>query len=166
MHAVGNHVSDKQHVAEFERKVIRRRVHHAGDARPAVILVGGIGRVAEPVVPAQRPGRLRLWWHRHPWLRRLLLTLVTLLLVAVLGFIALWNLTPGVSDAKARVLGDKHRPTLALEVAVSDRAGVAALIGRIENEALAHVRQALENEHLPARLDIAVGGATPSRVQQ
>jgi penicillin-binding protein 1A len=55
-----------------------------------------------PVVPARGPGRVRLWWHRHPWLRRILLTLVTLLLVAVLGFIALWNLTPGVSDAKTR----------------------------------------------------------------
>jgi membrane peptidoglycan carboxypeptidase len=55
-----------------------------------------------PVVPAQRPGRARLWWQRHRWVRRILLTCLTLLLIAMLGFVSLWNLTPGVGDAKSR----------------------------------------------------------------
>ncbi len=55
-----------------------------------------------PVVAAPRPDRGRLFWRRHRWLKRLLLSCLALALVAVLAFVTLWNLTPGVSDAQAR----------------------------------------------------------------
>jgi penicillin-binding protein 1A len=59
-----------------------------------------------PVIVSPGPGRFRArwrsWWGRHRWLRRILLTCVALLLVAVLAFVTIWNVTPGVSDAQAR----------------------------------------------------------------
>ena len=59
-----------------------------------------------PVVVAPGPGgtrsRWRQWWRRHRWLRRILLSALALLLVLVLAFVAIWNLTPSVSDAQAR----------------------------------------------------------------
>lgn len=58
-----------------------------------------------PVVLAPAPGhwgRVRLWFHRHRWVRRILLSLLALLLALVLAFVTVWNLTPGVSDAEAR----------------------------------------------------------------
>jgi membrane peptidoglycan carboxypeptidase len=59
--------------------------------------VPGLAMVVPP-----GPGRVRLFWRRHPWLRRTLLTCLALLLAAVLAFVTIWNLTPGVSDAQAR----------------------------------------------------------------
>jgi penicillin-binding protein 1A len=58
-----------------------------------------------PVVVAPGPGRgrrLKLWFRRHRWVKRTLLSLVALLLVLVLAFVTIWNVTPGVSDARAR----------------------------------------------------------------
>jgi membrane peptidoglycan carboxypeptidase len=46
--------------------------------------------------------RASRWWRRHRWLKRSLIGVVCLLLVAVLAFVTVWNLTPGVSDAQAR----------------------------------------------------------------
>jgi membrane peptidoglycan carboxypeptidase len=48
------------------------------------------------------PGRFRLWFHRHRWVKRFLLGCLALLLAVVLAFVTDWNLTPGVSDAEAR----------------------------------------------------------------
>lgn len=62
----------------------------------------------------------------------------------------------GVTAARARVLGDPLEPALAIEVTTSRRADVPYLVARIEREALAHARQALEKPHLPVRLDITV----------
>ena len=58
-----------------------------------------------PVVVAPGPGRgrrIRLWFRRHRWVKRTLISLVSLLLVLVVAFVTIWNLTPGVSDAQAR----------------------------------------------------------------
>lgn len=70
----------------------------------------------------------------------------------------------GVSSARARVLGDRLEPSLAIDVTTSRRADVAYLVQRIEREALTHARQALEKPHLPVKLDITVSdkGATRS----
>jgi membrane peptidoglycan carboxypeptidase len=58
-----------------------------------------------PVVTAPGPSRwrrVRQSFRRHRWVRRILLSLLALLLVLVLAFVTIWNLTPGVSDAQAR----------------------------------------------------------------
>ncbi|HEX4431904.1 MAG TPA: biosynthetic peptidoglycan transglycosylase [Frankiaceae bacterium] len=58
-----------------------------------------------PVVVAPGPGRgrrVRLWFRRHRWVKRTLVGLLSLLLISVLAFVTVWNLTPGVSDAQAR----------------------------------------------------------------
>ena len=55
-----------------------------------------------PVVAPPGPGRFRSWWRRHPWVRRILLACLALVLVAAIAFVTIWNLTPGVSDAQAR----------------------------------------------------------------
>ncbi len=58
-----------------------------------------------PVVVAAGPGRrrrVRHWFRRHRWVKRTLISLVALLVVLVLAFVTIWNLTPGVSDAQAR----------------------------------------------------------------
>jgi hypothetical protein len=69
----------------------------------------------------------------------------------------------GVTAARARVLGDPLEPTLAVEVTTSRRADVAYLVQRIEHEALAHARQALDKPHLPVRLDITVTDKAAAR---
>jgi hypothetical protein len=69
----------------------------------------------------------------------------------------------GVSSARARVLGDRLEPTLAIDVTTSRRADVAYLVQRIEREALTHARQALEKPHLPVRLDITVTDKAATR---
>ncbi len=62
----------------------------------------------------------------------------------------------GVTAARARVLGDPVDPTLALDVTVSRRADVPALVERVEREAIGHARAALQRTALPVQLDIAV----------
>jgi hypothetical protein len=69
----------------------------------------------------------------------------------------------GVTGAKARILGDPHHPTLAIEVTASRRAELRPLIERIETQAIDHARTALEQPKLPVKLDIAVNDKTVSR---
>ena len=69
----------------------------------------------------------------------------------------------GVSNAKARILGDPTSPTLAIEVTASRRANLPALIQRIEREAITHARAALERPELPVKLDISVNDKTVAR---
>ena len=69
----------------------------------------------------------------------------------------------GVSNAKARIIGDPTTPTLAIEITASRRANLPALIQRIEGEAIAHARQALEQPDLPVKLDIGVNNKNVSR---
>jgi hypothetical protein len=69
----------------------------------------------------------------------------------------------GVTNTKARMLGDPHHPTLAIEVTASRRAELRPLIERIESQAIAHARTALEQPNLPVKLDIAINDKTVSR---
>jgi hypothetical protein len=62
----------------------------------------------------------------------------------------------GVIGARARVLGEAGGPSLAIDVKASRRADLAALVQRIEREAIVHARDALERSSLPVKLDIAV----------
>ena len=65
----------------------------------------------------------------------------------------------GVRGASASLLHDERRPHLVLQVDVDDRADVAAVRQRVEQEALAHVQQALELDGLTTELVLRPGGA-------
>jgi hypothetical protein len=62
----------------------------------------------------------------------------------------------GVSDAKARVIGEPTRPTLVLDVLVSRRADIPAVISRVRDEAVAHAALAVAPTDLAVQLDIQV----------
>jgi hypothetical protein len=70
----------------------------------------------------------------------------------------------GVSSAKARVLGDPGDPRLVVTVAALTTADIPALRQRIETQAFAHSRQALEKADLPIRMFLDVSQAEASRV--
>lgn len=70
----------------------------------------------------------------------------------------------GVADASARLVGDQDEPGLALTVSLDDRADVGALRDRIESEAIAHARQALERPELRVLLDLRLQTTQAPRV--
>jgi uncharacterized membrane protein len=69
----------------------------------------------------------------------------------------------GVTSVKARVLGVAADPTLAIDVTASRRVELAGLVQRVEQEAIAHARTALQRPDLPVKLDIEVTDKTVSR---
>lgn len=69
----------------------------------------------------------------------------------------------GVSSARARLLGDPADPRLAITASLDENADFNALRQRIEAEALAHARLAVENMALPARLDLTITGRRSAR---
>lgn len=62
----------------------------------------------------------------------------------------------GVDTAKGRVIGDANNPRIVLSVTATQTADLSALHHRVETEALAHARQALDNPGLPIQLDLDV----------
>lgn len=70
----------------------------------------------------------------------------------------------GVAGASARLVGDELDPELRLRVQLDSRADVAALRHRIETDAVAHARQALDKPQLPVRLDLVVTDKKAARV--
>ena len=70
----------------------------------------------------------------------------------------------GVSSAGARLTGDELDPELRLRVQLDARADVAAIRRRIETEAVARVRQALDRPEMPVRLDLVVTDRRAARV--
>lgn len=60
----------------------------------------------------------------------------------------------GVRSASARLLNDPRLPDLLLQVDLDPRADIAATRTRIEQEAVAHTRQALGLPDLPTRLTL------------
>ena len=69
----------------------------------------------------------------------------------------------GVSSARARLLGDPADPRLVVTAALDENADFDALRQRIETEALAHARLAVQNMTLPARLDLTITGRRSAR---
>lgn len=69
-----------------------------------------------------------------------------------------------VSSAGARLTGDELDPELRLRVQLDARADVAAIRRRIETEAVARVRQALDRPEMPVRLDLVVTDRRAARV--
>jgi len=64
----------------------------------------------------------------------------------------------GVASASAHVLGTRSTPTLLTRVTLDDRGDPAAIRTRIQTEAIAHARQALDKPDLPVRLELRLAG--------
>jgi hypothetical protein len=62
----------------------------------------------------------------------------------------------GVDTAKGRMIGDASNPQIVLSVTATQTADLSALHHRVQTEALAHARQALDNPGLPIQLDLDV----------
>lgn len=60
----------------------------------------------------------------------------------------------GVRAARARLVGSDEHPALAIRVDTELDADLAAVRQRIERDAVAHARQALDQPDLPVRLDL------------
>lgn len=71
----------------------------------------------------------------------------------------------GVRRASARLTSDPRNPDMILTVAVNDRADLGALRARIEEHAVAHVRQASGRESLPVRLQIQLAAGADRRAR-
>lgn len=69
----------------------------------------------------------------------------------------------GVAGASGALRGTDTDPRLELTVRLAARADVAAVRRRIEAEPVAHVREALDDETLPVRLDLVVTDAGDGR---
>jgi hypothetical protein len=62
----------------------------------------------------------------------------------------------GVDAAKGRVIGDATNPQIVLTITATQTADLPVLRHRLETEALAHARQALDSPGLPIQLDLDV----------
>lgn len=70
----------------------------------------------------------------------------------------------GIDTSHARMYGSPNDPHLAIAVRTGGDADIAAIRHHIEDDALAHVRHALDRPDLPITLDIMVGKRPMSRV--
>lgn len=71
----------------------------------------------------------------------------------------------GVHSARTRLLGTPGDPRLAVAVRTDQAADLGALRHRIDTQALAHVRQALDRPDLPIGLDVTVTRHRAARVR-
>ena len=69
----------------------------------------------------------------------------------------------GVSGARARVIGDAAHPMLVIDVTVTRKADIPAVIGRIQREAVEHAQAALAPSDLQVKLDISVNDKGAAR---
>jgi hypothetical protein len=70
----------------------------------------------------------------------------------------------GVTSAKSRTLGDNDEPQLAVTVTVDKAENLNSVRRRVEADAVAHVRQALDKPSLPVQLDFTIAKKPPARV--
>jgi hypothetical protein len=70
----------------------------------------------------------------------------------------------GVESAKSRTLGDADEPRLALSITVDKADNLDSVRKRVEADAVAHVRQALDHPTLPVLLDFTIAAKPPARV--
>jgi hypothetical protein len=71
----------------------------------------------------------------------------------------------GVDAARVRVYGDSIQPRLGVKVNLTADARVAEVRRRIEQQALAHAREALDAPKMPVTLDLGVSGKSGPRVE-
>ncbi len=70
----------------------------------------------------------------------------------------------GVESVKSRTLGDSDDPQLAVSVTVDKADNLDPIRKRVESDAVAHVRHALDNPTLPVQLDFTIAKKPPARV--
>lgn len=70
----------------------------------------------------------------------------------------------GVVGVRSRLTGTDTEPELRLRVELEDRADLAALRTRIESQAIARARRALDAPQLPVRLDLVTTAKRGARV--
>ena len=66
----------------------------------------------------------------------------------------------GVSGASAHLLGTRGAPTLLVRATLDGRGDPAELRRRIQTDAVAHARQALDRPDLPVRLELRLAGTS------
>lgn len=66
----------------------------------------------------------------------------------------------GVDGASAHLLGTRGAPTLLVHATLDGRVDPAEVRRRIQTDALAHARQALDRPDLPIRLELRLAGAS------
>jgi len=71
----------------------------------------------------------------------------------------------GVTGARGRILGDSTHPTLALDITASRRADLADLAARIQHDAVAHARTALDQADLRAIINLNINDKTVIRTR-
>jgi hypothetical protein len=64
----------------------------------------------------------------------------------------------GISGASAHLLGTRGAPTLLIHATLDGRGDPAEVRRRIETDAIAHARQALDEPDLPVRLELRLAG--------
>ncbi len=69
----------------------------------------------------------------------------------------------GVTGARGRILGEATHPTIAVDVSASRRADLPELIERIQREALAHARMALDKPDMRAIVNMTINDKPVSR---
>ena len=69
----------------------------------------------------------------------------------------------GVDNTRGRIIGEGGAPEIVLEITARPDTDLHALYQRIEAEALAHARQALDKDTVPIKLDLDVSRRRPSR---
>ena len=69
----------------------------------------------------------------------------------------------GVRRVTARTIGTAAHPRIVLHVELADRAPIGEVRRRIDGEAIAHVRTALQDPGLPVQLELAVAPLTRGR---
>jgi hypothetical protein len=71
----------------------------------------------------------------------------------------------GVTGARGRILGEAARPTLAVDISASRRADLPELIQRIQREAIAHARTALDKPDMRAIVNVTINDKSVSRTR-
>lgn len=66
----------------------------------------------------------------------------------------------GIAGASAHLLGTRGAPTLLVHATLDGRGDPTAIRTRIQTDAVAHARQALDKPDLPVRLELRLAGAT------
>ena len=67
----------------------------------------------------------------------------------------------GISGATAHLLGTRGAPTLLIHAGLDGRGDPAEIRRRIQTDAVAHARQALDKPDLPVRLELRLASASP-----